>query len=151
MRYPALFLLLLFAFAACSDDDVNCDEVQPEPFRFRLVDQSGDNRLAANERPGNIRIFYLRGTTEVSLELEFEGSNQGTYGVSAVLPYSSVFENVETYYLERDSDIDTLFVQASQRSPGNRCAGFSYDAVTFNRIAATLDDTVDPPVYVLVE
>ena len=61
------------------------------------------------------------------------------------------FEDVETYYLEQDSNIDTLFVKASQRDTGNRCAGFSFDEVAFNGVAATLDDTVEPPVYVLVE
>ena len=94
MRYPTPFLFLLFAFAACSDDEVNCDEVQPD---------------------------------------------------------SSVFENVEVYYLERDSNVDTLLVRTSFRSPGNQCAGFSFDEVAFNGVTAALDDTVEPPVYVLVE
>ena len=143
--------LLLTLFAACSDDDVNCDEVQPEPFRFRVVDQAGNNKLASGERPSNIRIYFLQYGAEVSLELGFEGSDQETYGSSPVLPYSSIFENTETYFLERDSRVDTLLVRASQRSPGDRCAGFSYDEVSFNGAAATLDDTVEPPVYLLVE
>ncbi len=144
-------LLLLVVTAACSDDDPDCLDVTPEAFRFRLVDQAGNNRLTADERPDNIRIFYLRNTTEVSLQLEFEGSGGETYGISSVLPYISIYQNADTYFLERGNNIDTILVRASERSPGNQCAGFSYDEVAFNGVAVTLDDTVDPAVYVLVE
>ena len=151
MKYPTPFLLLLFAFAACNDDDVNCDEVQPEPFRFRLVDQAGNNQFTPDERPNDIKIFFFEDGVEVTTEVYYEGSAQETYGSSPVLPYSSIFGRTEIYYLERDSNVDTLLVRASQREPGNRCAGFSFDEVVFNGMAAALDDTVEPPVYVLVE
>ena len=145
-------LLLLIVTVACSDDDVNCDEVQPEPFRFRLVDQAGNNQLTPGERPNDIKILFFRNNgVEVTTGVEYEGSAQETYGSSPVVSYSSVFENVEIYYLERDSNVDTLLVRASQRDPGNRCAGFSFDEVVFNGVTATLDNTVEPPVYVLVE
>lgn len=146
-----IFLLLVIA-TACSDDDVNCDEVQPEPFRFRLVDQAGNNQFTSDERPNDIKISFFRNNgVEVGTEVDYEGSGQETYGSSPVVSYSSVFENVEIYYLKRDSNVDTLLVRTSFRSPGNQCAGFSFDEVAFNGVTITLDETVDPPVYVLVE
>ena len=147
MKYPTLFLFLLFAFAACSDDDVNC-EIEPEPFRFTVVDQLGNKQFTSDNQPDNTRIFYVRdGSTEVSLELSFRGNTGDRYGESGVLPLLSGGADVETYYLERNGTLDTLFVQVS----GDNCVGYVYDVVTLNGVAATLDDTVEPPVYVLVK
>ena len=148
MKY--IFFFLLIVLAACSDDEPECD-VQPEAFRFKLIDQAGNNQFTADERPSKIRIFFFEDGREVSIEVFYEGNNQDVYGSSPVVPYSSIYGNIETFYLERDTNVDTLLVRASERSPGNKCAGYSYDTVTFNGIPATLDNTVEPPVYVLVE
>lgn len=148
MKYPIIFLLILFAFAACNDDEPALCEALPEPFRFTIVDASGNKQLTADNQPDNTRIFYLRdGDTEVSLELSFRGTTGARYGESGVLSLLSAGADIETYYLERDSSLDTLFVQVS----GDNCAGYAYDAVTFNGTPATFDDTVEPPVYVLVD
>ncbi len=148
MKYPTLFLFLLLAFAACEDDGPAPCEMVPEPFRFTVVDQSGNKQFTSDNRPDNTRIFYIRdGNTEVSLELNFRGNTGDRYGESGVLPLLSGGANVETYYLERNSTLDTLFVQVS----GDNCVGYVYDVVTFNGVTATLDDTAEPPVYVLVE
>lgn len=146
MKY--LILALLVLTAACNDDEPAPCEIVPEPFRFTIVDPSGNKQLTSDNQPANTRIFYLRdGDTEVSLELNFRGNTGARYGESGVLSLLSAGANIETYYLERDGSLDTLFVQVS----GDNCTGYAYDAVTFNGIAATLDDTVEPPVYVLVE
>ena len=149
MKYSIVFLLVVFM--ACSDNEPVPCEVVPEPFSFKVVDQSGNNRLTANDRPANTRIFYLRNNTEISLELEFRGSDEETYGVSGVLPLLSAGSNVDTYYLERGSATDTLLVRVSEQVPGNNCEGYSYDAVTFNGAPAEYDTTAEPPVYVLLE
>lgn len=145
MRY--LPVLLLAIFAACDDDESPPCTNQPEPFRFRVVDQSGGNLLVS--RPNNTRMFYIENATDVSLELEFEGNDEETYGVSNVLPILSVFNDVDTYYLERGNNVDTLVVRVSELQPGNSCGGYSYDAVSFNSAQATYDDTTEPPVYIL--
>lgn len=150
MKYILFSLLIMLA--SCSDDEVNCDEVQPEPFRFKLVDQAGNNQFTPDLRPNDIKIYYYRNNgVEVTTDVAYEGSAEGTYGSSPVVSYSSVFENVEIYYLERDSNVDTLLVRTSLRSPGNQCDGFSFDEVAFNGNAITLDNSVEPPVYVIVE
>ncbi len=144
-------MFLLLVFAGCSEEkEPECD-VQPEPFRFKITDQSGSNRLTDANRPDNTRIYYIKYDTDATLELEFKGSGEETYGISPVLPYISVFEKVVTYYLERGNVIDTLSVSVSERKPGDQCAGYVYNSVSLNGVQAVYDDKAAPPVYVLKE
>ena len=146
MKYLTLTLLVLMA--ACSEDEPASCEIEPEPFRFTIIDQSGNRQLTADNQPANTSIFYLRGgDTEEFLELYFRGNTGARYGESPVLPVLSAGAGIETYYLKRNNSLDTLFVQVS----GDNCVGYAYDTVVFNGVAAALDNTVDPPVYVLVE
>ncbi|MGB3776934.1 MAG: hypothetical protein WA960_01140 [Tunicatimonas sp.] len=143
-------MFLLFAFAACEDEEPAPCTIEPEPFRFVIVDALDSNQLSSDNTPANTRIFYLENGTNITLELFFEGSGEATYGVSPVLPLSSLGGRTD-FLLERGDTLDTLSVRVSREPPGSDCGEYVYGAVTFNGVTAALDDTVEPPVYVLVE
>ena len=151
MKHPIVFLLILFAFTACEDDEPAPCTVEPEPFRFVIVDQSGNNQLSSNNTPVNTRIFYLENGANITLELFFEGSGGATYGVSPVLPLTSLGSAPDFYFLERGDALDTLSVRVSREPPGSNCGEYVYGAVTFNGVTVKYDTTANPPVYVLVE
>ncbi len=115
-----------------------------------IVDALDSNQLSSDNTPANTRIFYLENGTNITLELFFEGSGEATYGVSPVLPLSSLGGRTD-FLLERGDTLDTLSVRVSREPPGSDCGEYVYGAVTFNGVTAALDDTVEPPVYVLVE
>ena len=151
MKYSITFPLILFAFAACNEEEPEPCNVQPEPFRFVIVDPSGSNRLSDGVRPDNTRIFYLRGGEEVTLELDFEGNREDTYGVSPVLSLLSEGGVADTYLVERGDIIDTLLVQIARQEPGNNCSEFVFSTVTFNEVPAMVDTIAEVPVFVLAE
>ncbi len=151
MKYSIIILLILFAFSACKEDEPEPCDVQPEPFRFMIVDQSGDNQLSGEVRPDNTRIFYLERGGEVTLELDFEGIDENTYGVSLVLSLLSSGGGIETFFVERGNGIDTLLVRIPRQEPGNNCSEFVFNTVTFNGVPATVDTIAEVPVFVLVE
>ena len=150
MKYSVVFLLALWTMAACEDEEPEPCTVEPEPFRFIIVDQTGANQLSDDLRPDNTRIFFLENGDDISLELYYEGSGEATYGVSPVLPLISV-AGPDFYLLERGSTLDTLSVRVTREPPGSNCGEYVYSTVTFNGVAAEYDTTTDPPVYVLVE
>ena len=152
MKYSIVFLLLLFAFAACDEEESEPCYALPEPFAFKLVSNTGSNNLIGVSPPKDIRIFYDRNGTEVSLDLEILGGGEQTYAVSGALPDVSAYRSEDNiFFLERGSSIDTLVVKVTILVPGESCQGFSYEEVSFNGRAAILDRTSDPPVYVLIE
>lgn len=151
MKYSIIFLLVLFALAACNEEEPEPCNVQPEPFRFAIVDPSGGNQLSGDVRPDNTRIFYLEGGREITLELDFEGINENTYGVSLILSLLSSGGGVETFFVERGDVVDTLFVRMARQEPGNDCSEFVFNTVTFNEVPATVDTIAEVPVFVLVE
>ena len=153
MKYSIIFLFILFAFAACQEDEPEaCEEiVVPEPFRFTIVDETGTNQLSDDVRPDNTRIFYLERGGEVTLELNFEGNGEDTYGVSPVLSLLSEGGVVDMYLVGRGNAVDTLLVQIVRQDPGNNCSEFVFNTVTFNGVPATVDTIAEVPVFVLVE
>lgn len=153
MKYSVTFLLILFAFAACKDDEPEgCEEiVVPEPFRFTIIDEADANQLNSNVRPGNTRIYYLDGGEEITLGLDFEGTGANTYGVSLILSLRSARGGVETFLVERGDAVDTLSVQIIRQEPGNNCSEFIFNTITFNEVPAMIDTLDDVPVFVLIE
>ena len=151
MKHTLISLSILFVIAACGDDEPEPCTVESEPFRFVVVDPSGDNQLNSDNTLMNTRIFYLDGSSEISLELDLNDGSEGIYGVSPVLPLLSVNGTIDAYFLERGEAVDTLSVQVSQEPPGNDCGEYIYGLVTFNGATVAYDTTAEPPVYVLVE
>ena len=46
-----LMFLLLAVLFACSDEEIGECGAQPEPFRFKVVDQAGSNLLIGETEP----------------------------------------------------------------------------------------------------
>ncbi len=145
------FLLVLALFVACSDDEepVAC-EVQFEPFRFRTIDQSGNNSLASNNAPDDIRLFYVDEGAEKSIEVTIIESDELTYASSTDLSLISINIGIDNFFLDRDGSVDTLLVNVSDAST-SECNAYVFDAIEFNGAAAPLDSAATPPVYILSE
>ena len=147
----SILLTILFTFAACEEDESETCTVKPDPFRFVIVDQAGNNQLSSDSIPATTRIFFLENGANITLELFFEGSGASTYGVSPVLPLSSLGSTPTSYFLQRGEETDTLSVRVSREPPGSDCGEYVYGTVTFNGVPATVDTIAEVPVFVLVE
>ena len=146
-----LMSILLAIATACSDDDIGECEAQPEPFRFKVVDQEGNNMLTGENEPSSMRIFYFEDSREQTIEAEIRGNGAQTYARSVMLPWISSDNDIDTFYLDRDGDVDTISVSVSEQRFGGECNAYFYSDVDFNGIQAEYDSMVKPPVYILVQ
>ena len=139
-----LILLLFICFCIACDSDEVCFT---PPADFVLDVRTEDNvSILPDYQEQEIQLYYLNDDERpVNVEFRKEGAI-----FSSQLPFLSI-EGKNPFYLEIDSDIDTLLVEVQRDKSVDDCIAYFYRYVGVNGEAASVDSSAIniPPGFIV--